>query len=1114
MDHPTHNPAAPDTAQPRTGILRYLGLLAILGIGYWAVTSFCFERLTHLGDRGLAWPPLALALAICAVMGLRFAPAIFLGSILVPLTIGHPPSADPGAVFLQLKVGIWIALADTSGALAGAWLIRRFCDPAAGVARLRDAVIFLCVVVPFSSAVAVGINSLNQFFGPPGADHYHSAQSSMLTMNLRRTLCNAAAVLLITPLLLAFVARPARPHGRRLLEAIAILSCAVATSVYAFASMEESPEGAFALAYLPIPTLIWGALRFGVRGSLPLAVVICTIAATDTIYGRGPLTKGTDEQSMVLFWGFCAVVGTMSLLVGAAVDERAQSTQALRRSEQRHRQLVENAREGIWLLDDAWKTTFVNPWMATLLGYSAESMIGMPFSHFLSESDRARVQTSMIRRVVRPDEQQEVCFRRSDRSLVWALVSTTSLKGPAGEPIGFMALVTDITQRRQAEDELRASRQRLELAIWGTNLGLWDWNLRTNQVQFSDVWKRQIGYEPHELPDSYETWESRLHPDDKTPTLRRLHQYLANPVPPYETSFRLRQRDGSYRWIMARGYLILGLDGQPERLAGVHIDISDSKLAEEELQRSTQRLRLALDAAQLGVWDWSVADARLHDSPGAAQIFGVPFDPDRDPREHYARCIHPDDVDPVRAQWRDMIQGARELSIQFRIIRPDGAVRWLAAKGALISDNAGRPQRASGIISDITDRKLAGAERRRLQEQLHRAQKLESLGILAGGVAHDFSNLLAGILGHVGLLQRMIPTDSALRATIDTIEHTTRRAGELTRQLLAYSGRGGIVREHVDLSAVARDALTLVSGSLSPTAQVRLDLSPEPVLTEANITQIRQIAMNLITNASDSLEKSPGTITIRTGTFDASREFLDGCILGESASPGRFVFLEISDTGAGILQENLPRIFDPFFTTKFTGRGLGLAAVLGSVRGHAGVIHVRSSPHDGTAFRVLLAPADAASPRQPANLPAPLPDASHQSPAPADNHARPGRVLVVDDEDVVRRMAVLSLGQQGFEVLDARDGQAAIDILRANTGRVDAVLLDLTMPGMSGIEALARLRELDPTLPVVLTSGYSDSSAINLPKDGRTTFLSKPFSIEEMVREIRSIRRVPADRPD
>lgn len=1091
----------------------YVARLAALSAGFWAFTCICFEGLTRLGNFGLAWPPLAIGLAICVVMGCRYAPAIFLGSLLAPMAIGHP---DVGAQsrMVQLEVGMWVGLSDTAGSLAGAWIMRRVIGPAGGLWRLRDAAMFLLVVMPVTAAMSVAVHSLALVGKAGNLSHYHSAKDPELDLHLRRVLCNAVAVLLLTPIVVSLAQRPARPRGKRLVEAATVVVSLLATSLYAFTSSRLGEHSAYALAYLPIPFLIWGALQFGSRGSVPLALVACTIAAVATIQGRGPLIKPSDEQTIYLFWGFCIVTGTMALLVGAAVDERAQSTLLLLRSEHRYRQLVESAREGIWLLDSRWRTTLVNPRMAEILGETTESMVGKSFSEFLSESDLARLETSAMRRIVQPDEQQEVGLRRRDGLQVWALVSTTSLRGPAGEVSEVMALVTDISARHQAEDELRASRERLEVAIWGSSLGLWDWDLKTNEVAYSDVWKRQLGYEPRELADTFDTWQQLLHPDDRPHALERLKEYQASPERPFEVAFRMRQRDGAYRWIMSRGYLLHSPGGKPERMIGVHIDIDAQKKGEEDLQQSTQRLGLALEAAQLGTWDWSVADSRLHDSPKMAEIFGVPCIPDENVNQRYASRVHPDDLPRVRQEWQELLRGRGPFSTQVRIVRDGGReegrdgsqIRWIAARGALSRDAAGRPHRATGVIADITERKLAGAERRKLQDQLHRAQKLESLGILAGGVAHDFSNLLGGILGHIGMLQKMVQHDAMLRPTLDTMEHTTRRAGELTRQLLAYSGRGGMVRQHVDLSAVARDALTLVSGSLSPQAQVRMEPASEPVLTEADITQIRQIAMNLITNASDALETRAGMISIRTGAFDATREYLDACALGDSASPGRYVYLEVADTGRGIAKDDLARIFDPFFTTKFTGRGLGLAAVLGSVRGHNGAIRVESTPGVGTTFRVLLAPAGADAPDE--SLPsgaAGAPLLSDQSGGAGGGDMSAPRILVVDDESVVRNMAVLSLRQQGYGVMDAGDGPSAIEAFRRHAGSIDAVLLDLTMPGMTGIQTLQALRAISPDVPVVLTSGYSETSAISMPSDGRTSFLQKPFTIEEMVEQIRAV---------
>jgi PAS domain S-box-containing protein len=406
------------------------------------------------------------------------------------------------------------------------------------------------------------------------------------------------------------------------------------------------------------------------------------------------------------------------------------------------------------------------------------------------------------------------------------------------------------------------------------------------------------------------------------------------------------------------------------------------------------------------------------------------------------------------------------------------------------------PQRLDGTLDgrvwsfrDITERMRAEEERRRLEGQMQHVQKLESLGVLAGGIAHDFNNLLVGILGQAGLALSELDPESAIHDRVTQIQRSAQHAADLTNQMLAYSGKGRFVLQASDLSEIVGEMTHLLRAAVSRSAEIVLDLHPTLPAFEGDPVQIRQVIMNLITNASDAVGETGGTIVVQTGQMHASRGYLADAWIGADQPEGHYVFAEVQDTGCGMDAVTLARIFDPFFSTKFTGRGLGLAAVLGIVRGHHGAIKIASGPGTGTTFRVLL-PAT-----QTAVAPVALPVAV------ATRAASGARVLVVDDEAGVRTVARESLKRAGFEVVTANDGIEALEILDQEEGRFDAVLLDLTMPRMSGVEAFSLMKGRHPQLHVVLTSGYSahDVSA-RCGSNDIAGFVQKPFMPAALVR--------------
>jgi CheY-like chemotaxis protein len=372
-------------------------------------------------------------------------------------------------------------------------------------------------------------------------------------------------------------------------------------------------------------------------------------------------------------------------------------------------------------------------------------------------------------------------------------------------------------------------------------------------------------------------------------------------------------------------------------------------------------------------------------------------------------------------------------------------------------------------------------------------QRLESLGILAGGIAHDFNNLLTGILGSASLLRREVPASSSAFTHVEQIEHAAQRAAEFCRQMLAYSGKGRFSVQLVELAELVRDTLPLIELSVSKRAEVSLRLAASNAAIKADVIQMRQVVMNLVLNAAEALEGKGGVITITTGEVDADAAYLAEAWSSPDLATGRYVYLEVHDTGCGMSPEVQSRIFDPFFTTKFSGRGLGLSAVIGIVRGHGGAVRVYSEEGKGTSFKLLF-PAVQGSPDRPET--GPKKRAFRGS----------GAVLVVEDESIVRRVIVQMLTALDFEVVEAVDGKQGIAEFTAHRSRIRAVLMDLTMPEMDGETALREIRRVAAEVPVLFMSGYDAQDALSRFADmGRSGFIQKPFSMDALAAALQAL---------
>ena len=434
------------------------------------------------------------------------------------------------------------------------------------------------------------------------------------------------------------------------------------------------------------------------------------------------------------------------------------------------------------------------------------------------------------------------------------------------------------------------------------------------------------------------------------------------------------------------------------------------------------------------------------------------------------------------------------LDVELRIVRADGQEFQVLASAVPFLDSEGKARGAVTTIQDITAQKLAGQELLAVERRLQETQKLESLGVLAGGIAHDFNNLLTGILGNASLARLDLPPGYAsVRTSLDNLEQATVRAADLCKQMLAYAGKGRFVIEPLNLSRLVKETGELLEVSLGRKATLRLDLARDLPAFRGDATQVRQILMNLVLNASEALGEKGGIITVRTKVMNASREYLARAKFHEQTTEGRFVYVEVSDNGCGMDAATQAKIFDPFFTTKFTGRGLGLAAVLGIVRGHKGAIQVYSEPGRGTTFKVLFPALD-----QPATPPSPVTHAAAMG-------RGSGTILLVDDEEAVRRVAEKILTGSGYEVVSADDGSRGIELFREAPLRFSAVLLDLTMPRVDGEEAFRVLKEIDPAACILLMSGFNEQDTLDrFAGRGVAGFLPKPFGAEMLLAKLRA----------
>jgi PAS domain S-box-containing protein len=517
-------------------------------------------------------------------------------------------------------------------------------------------------------------------------------------------------------------------------------------------------------------------------------------------------------------------------------------------------------------------------------------------------------------------------------------------------------------------------------------------------------------------------------------------------------------------------------------------EIAERRRVEEALRASEERFRALIENSSDMISLLNSDGVIVYASPSVTRVLGYALD------EYVGRdgfdLLHPDDRDSVAAQFADILgRAGQAFRAQYRFRHRDGSWRWIEGVG---SNMLAEPSVRAIVVNarDVTERVEA-------EESLRQAQKMESLGILAGGVAHDFNNLLVALLGQTSLALAQLPLESPARTHVEKAVKAAERAADLTRQMLAYSGRGQFEMRFVNLNTLIRENLHLFEVAVPKNVQLRSELAEALPLIEADVGQMQQVVMNLIINAAEAIGERPGAVVVSTDAIEVSAgDDRLWRFTGEPPTPGRYVMLEVRDNGSGMDAETLSRIFDPFFTTKFTGRGLGLAAVLGIVRGHKAGLQVTSEPGQGTAFRLAFPALD--GPQQGRLKDEDKTERGAFSPHP------PPVILVIDDEEPVREAVTDILEMEGLQVLSAANGAAGIDLYRERRADVRLVLLDLSMPGMNGEQAFHELRRIDPSAHVILSSGYSQLEATQrFVGLGLAGFIQKPYDAATLIEAIR-----------
>jgi PAS domain S-box-containing protein len=786
----------------------------------------------------------------------------------------------------------------------------------------------------------------------------------------------------------------------------------------------------------------------------------------------------------ILFRGQPAFLG-----ITRDITERKRAEEAIRKSEAKFRAIVENSHDGILFLNAKRLILYRSPSYQQINGYSDEERLGHIAFETAHPDDLAAIRQIWTELLNRPEALQQICYRTRHKDGTWRWVESSARNLLGNVNVQAVVLTTrDVTERKQAEQALRESEAGLAAAQRIAHIGSWQWDPQNNTSSWSDETFRIFGLVPNQVKPHHKVLVDLLLPADQELVDTALSDALSG-AGEYDLEYRICLPDGAKKVIHSQAEVLRNADGKPVMIRGTVHDITERKQAEQALRDSEARVRLTFDRAPIGANLVDLDGRLIQVNDAYCRFLGYQKE------ELLGRKVTDVSYDPEPdvKRLQQLLEGQIErFSEDKAYVRKDGQVVWGHVTVQVLKDTTGQNFSLLAMVEDITARKQAEEEKAKLQNQLLQAQKLESVGQLAGGVAHDFNNLLQVINGYSDLLLRKLKHGDPLKAQVAEIRRAGDQGAALTRQLLVFSREQIIEPKPLDLNDLIHESQVMLQRLMGEDIEIETTLSRSLGLVMADPGRLHQVLMNLAANSRDAMLRG-GKFTIKTVNMDV----IEGNAAGSlGLKPGPFVLLQISDTGTGIPKEIQERVFDPFFTTKEHGKGtgLGLATVYGIVRQSGGAIAVSSEPGHGTTFDIYLPRVEVCALN------------ATEAKTPAEPLRGMETLLVVEDRPEVRRLAVDALEASGYQVLEAAGGSEALRVAQRHPGPIHLLLTDVVMPHMTGKELAERLKSLLPEIKVLYMSGYAaDVISSRGLLDSGERYISKPFSLDSLLAKVREL---------
>jgi len=778
------------------------------------------------------------------------------------------------------------------------------------------------------------------------------------------------------------------------------------------------------------------------------------------------------------------------------IAERDKAEQALLENQRFLSELIENQGALIFVKDRAGRYELINKKWEESTGLTRDKVIGKTDEDLFPGAVGENFRENDIQVMERgePLEIEEILESESGRKLFISI--KIPLRDNSGAVRGICGIATEITQRKLAEEALFESEERLAFVLDGSQLGFWDWDIETGTVKRNERWAEMLGYTLEEIEFSVNQWTDLHHPDDRAAAWKSIQDHLDGRTPVHKIEYRMLAKDGRYRWILDQARVVKrDKNGKPLRMSGTHTDITERKQAAETLAQSERYYRDLITSLQVGVVVHNADTSIKTANETAEAILGLDIEQmigkkAIDPRWQFVRedgsTMSPEEypvnkVLSTRKPVRDF---------KFGVCIPENEqTKWVLVSAYPVI-KGDKIQEVVVTFPDITNLTQAETDKANLQQQLLQSQKMDAIGQLAGGIAHDFNNMLAVIMGNANLMQiTMKPGDEGYLESKEIMD-AAHRARDLTLKLLTLSRREKLNVRNIDIAQLIQGLVSMLQRSIDKSIQITTTAGAD-IVVKADQNQLEQALMNICMNARDAMPDG-GRLTIACQSMDLDEHT---CKAHANAKPGKYCMINVADTGTGMPADVIQKILEPFFTTKGPGKGtgLGLSVTHGIITSHEGFMDIFSEPGKGTTVTVYIPLA---------------PQGEVQIQAPAGDEIRCGTetILVVDDEAAVLRLAERIFQTVGYTVYKADTGAEALEIYREHRDEIALVVLDMIMPEMDGTAVFKKLKALNPSVKIVLSSGYSaDGKASDLMAQGASAFVQKPFVIASLCNTVRRV---------